>query len=125
MAQNKDKAALVSYLDQHTPEYSTVAKTIWGFAEVGYQEQKSSALLQETLQKEGFTVKAGIAGIQLLSSPVMAVGNLSSVSLPNMMHCRVYRKQMNRYRKLLRMAVQDMVVVITCLVQHLWQLASV
>lgn len=63
MAQNKDKAALVSYLDQHTPEYATIAKKIWGFAEVGYQEQKSSALLQETLQKEGFTVKAGIAGI--------------------------------------------------------------
>jgi aminobenzoyl-glutamate utilization protein B len=30
---------------------------------VGYQEEKSAALLQATLQKEGFTVKAGIAGI--------------------------------------------------------------
>lgn len=63
MAQQKDKARLVSYLDQHTPEYAAISKKIWGFAEVGYQEQKSAALLQETLQKEGFTVKAGIAGI--------------------------------------------------------------
>lgn len=63
MAQNKDKAEILSYLEKHTPEYTTIAKSIWGFAEVGYQEQKSAALLQETLQKEGFTVKAGVAGI--------------------------------------------------------------
>ncbi|GAA3921531.1 amidohydrolase [Chitinophaga oryziterrae] len=63
IAQNKDKAALISYLDQHTSEYDTIAKKIWGFAEVGYQEQKSSALLQATLEQQGFTVKAGIAGI--------------------------------------------------------------
>jgi len=63
MAQNKDKAAILSYLEQHTPEYNKISKDIWGFAEVGYQEQKSSALLQETLKKEGFTVKAGVAGM--------------------------------------------------------------
>jgi aminobenzoyl-glutamate utilization protein B len=57
------KTTLISYLDQHSTEYATIAKKIWGFAEVGYQEQKSSALLQETLQQNGFAVKAGIAGI--------------------------------------------------------------
>jgi len=62
-AQNKDKKAIAAYLDQQTPAYTDIAKKIWGYAEVGYQEEKSSALLQSTLQQEGFTVKAGIAGI--------------------------------------------------------------
>ncbi|HEU4516913.1 MAG TPA: amidohydrolase [Steroidobacteraceae bacterium] len=40
-----------------------VARTIWEYAEVGYQETKSSALLQEELGKAGFKVEAGVAGI--------------------------------------------------------------
>src|SRR5688500_12982062 len=63
IAQNKDKKAIAAYLDQQTPMYADIAKKIWGYAEVGYQEEKSAALLQSTLQQEGFTVKAGIAGI--------------------------------------------------------------
>lgn len=43
--------------------YGDIAKQIWGFAEVGYQEYKSSKLLQETLEKEGFKVEAGVADI--------------------------------------------------------------
>jgi aminobenzoyl-glutamate utilization protein B len=43
--------------------YSSIARQIWSFAEVGYQEQKSSALLQSELRKAGFTVKAGVAEI--------------------------------------------------------------
>ena len=38
-------------------------KQIWGFAEVGYQETKSSALLQQQLRAAGFQVKAGVADI--------------------------------------------------------------
>ena len=40
-----------------------VARTIWEYAEVGYQETKSSALLQEELTEAGFKVEAGVAGI--------------------------------------------------------------
>ncbi len=36
---------------------------IWSFAEVGYQETQSSALLQEQLKAAGFTVVAGVAEI--------------------------------------------------------------
>jgi aminobenzoyl-glutamate utilization protein B len=38
------------------------ARQIWGFAEVGYQEKKSSALLAEQLRKAGFEVTMGVAG---------------------------------------------------------------
>ena len=41
----------------------SLASQMWDWAEVGYQEEKSSALLQDTLAGEGFTVTPGVAGI--------------------------------------------------------------
>ncbi len=43
--------------------YGQKAKAIWNYAEVGYQEEKSSALLQDMLSKEGFKIQKGVAGI--------------------------------------------------------------
>jgi aminobenzoyl-glutamate utilization protein B len=40
-----------------------VAQSIWNWAEVGYQEVKSSALLQKELASAGFKVEAGVAGM--------------------------------------------------------------
>lgn len=39
----------------------SVNRSIWGYAEVGLKETKSSALLMSKLKAEGFDVKAGIA----------------------------------------------------------------
>ena len=50
-------------LDAKKEKYSAIAQQIWGFAEMGYQEEKSAALLQETLSVEGFTITKGVAGI--------------------------------------------------------------
>jgi aminobenzoyl-glutamate utilization protein B len=50
-------------LDAKRDVYSDVAKQIWSFAEVGYQEEKSSALLQSQLRSAGFDVKSGVAQI--------------------------------------------------------------
>ena len=36
---------------------------IWNFAEVGYQEEKSSGLLKKTLSDEGFNINSGVAEI--------------------------------------------------------------
>ena len=43
--------------------YKGKALQIWGFAEVGYKEYKSSSLLQQTLKDNGFSVEAGVAEI--------------------------------------------------------------
>lgn len=43
--------------------YADVAKQIWTFAETGFKEEKSSALIASTLEKAGFTVKRGVAGM--------------------------------------------------------------
>jgi aminobenzoyl-glutamate utilization protein B len=58
-----DRAAMVRGIDAKREKYAGTAKEIWGFAEIGYQEQKSSALLQQQLKQAGFQVTAGVAGI--------------------------------------------------------------
>jgi aminobenzoyl-glutamate utilization protein B len=40
---------IMKELNQKEMMYGQKAKTIWNYAEVGYQEEKSSALLQELL----------------------------------------------------------------------------
>ena len=52
--------AVLADLDAKSPGYAGVAKQVWGFAEVGYQEEKSSALLQNQLRSAGFAVEAGV-----------------------------------------------------------------
>jgi aminobenzoyl-glutamate utilization protein B len=43
--------------------YKKIALNIWDYAELGFQENKSTALLQNTLKDNGFTVEAGVAGM--------------------------------------------------------------
>jgi len=59
----KTKTDVIKSIDSGYDQYSAIAKNIWGYAEVGFQETKSSALLQETLTKNGFKVEAGVAAI--------------------------------------------------------------
>lgn len=59
----KDAAGVLAALDARAASYAGVARQIWEFAEVGYQETRSSALLQEQLRAAGFTVEAGVADI--------------------------------------------------------------
>src|SRR5918992_781735 len=56
-------AAVLASIDARRSTYGDVALQIWNFAEVGYQEAKSSALLQQQLKAAGFDVKAGVAEI--------------------------------------------------------------
>jgi aminobenzoyl-glutamate utilization protein B len=54
---------LTAHIDERRDRYAAVAHRIWEFAEVGFQETKSSALLQEELRAAGFHVEAGVAEI--------------------------------------------------------------
>ena len=63
-AQGSDpRARLVDAIESRRADYADVAMQIWKFAELGYLETKSSALLQQKLAAAGFTVKAGVADI--------------------------------------------------------------
>jgi len=57
------KTTAISDLQGGYENYKKIAVQIWDYAEVGYKEYKSSALLQQTLKDNGFTVEAGVAGI--------------------------------------------------------------
>ena len=56
-------AKLIKQVDERAEQTANLSDQIWDWAEVGYQEEKSSALLQQALKVEGFDVKAGVAGI--------------------------------------------------------------
>jgi aminobenzoyl-glutamate utilization protein B len=63
-AQDRERAdVLLQRIDAKRSTYIDVAKQIWTFAEVGYRETQSSALLQEQLRASGFAVRAGVADI--------------------------------------------------------------
>jgi aminobenzoyl-glutamate utilization protein B len=53
---------LIEFVDRQAAHFSATSKTIWDYAELGYQEEKSSALLQRELQAAGFRVQSGVAG---------------------------------------------------------------
>ena len=50
-------------IDARAATYGQLAQQIWDLAEVGYLEEKSSALLQAELRAAGFTIEAGVAGM--------------------------------------------------------------
>jgi aminobenzoyl-glutamate utilization protein B len=62
MAQSP-KQVVTKLVDDRQRDFTTIAHQIWTLAEVGYQEEKSSALLQAELRKAGFKVESGVAGI--------------------------------------------------------------
>lgn len=57
------KTQAVTDIQAAYQQYKGIAMQIWEYAEVGYKEVKSSALLQKTLTENGFDVKAGVAEI--------------------------------------------------------------
>jgi aminobenzoyl-glutamate utilization protein B len=57
------KTQAIADVQSHYSDYKKIALQIWDYAEVGYKEVKSSALLQKTLAENGFVVKAGVADI--------------------------------------------------------------
>lgn len=62
---SKEKGMALKWLSR--PEvvemYGRISDAIWSYAELGMQEFKSSALLADTLEKAGFTIERGAAGM--------------------------------------------------------------
>lgn len=62
-AAQASKDAVVRAIDSRQAHYTDVAHQIWTYAEVGFKETKSSALLQQELESAGFSVEPGVAGM--------------------------------------------------------------
>lgn len=55
--------SILKDIDANKVTYTEIAQQIWSYAEMGYQEEQSSALLQKTLAEQGFEVEKGVAEI--------------------------------------------------------------
>lgn len=55
--------ALLKLVEARRANDRAVALQLWNWAEVGYQEEQSSARLQKELRDAGFSVRAGVAGM--------------------------------------------------------------
>jgi aminobenzoyl-glutamate utilization protein B len=58
-----NQAKLIGSVDAYAPRISEVALKIWASPELGYQETKTTALLQDELRNAGFAIEAGVAGM--------------------------------------------------------------
>lgn len=59
----KKKEAAVASIDKHKDELTGLSDKIWGFAETALRETRSSKLLADYAEKQGFEVKRGVAGM--------------------------------------------------------------
>src|SRR5262245_41038549 len=57
------KDDLAKAVDARSDSAWQMAKDIWGWADPGYQENKSATLLANTLEKAGFKIERGVAKI--------------------------------------------------------------
>ncbi len=55
--------AQIAGIEARRDHYAGVARQIWEWAEVGYQEEQSSELLKAELDAAGFSVESGVAGM--------------------------------------------------------------
>lgn len=54
---------VLRHMERDASRYSKLSRQIWELAEVGFHEEKSSALLRGELQREGFRIESGVAGM--------------------------------------------------------------
>ena len=62
-AHAQDADRILGFVDSRYESTAELARTLWDYAEVGYQEEQSSGRLQEELAAAGFEIEAGVAGI--------------------------------------------------------------
>jgi aminobenzoyl-glutamate utilization protein B len=58
-----DRRVLIERLERKAEHCAKLSSQIWEWAEVGYQETKSAALLKDELRGAGFTINDNVAGI--------------------------------------------------------------
>ena len=59
-----DKREVYGIIDAAGEELAALSDTIWGYAELAFRETRSAGALADALEREGFQVERGIAGIE-------------------------------------------------------------
>ncbi|MDY0099866.1 MAG: amidohydrolase [Bacteroidales bacterium] len=60
---SRDKETVIKLIESIQDELTRISDTIWKYAEVGFEEYKSSMLLADLAEKNGFKVERGISGM--------------------------------------------------------------
>lgn len=58
-----DDREVLGYVDAEAAAATELARDVWGYAEVGYQETRSTQRLQNYLRDRGFAIETGVADI--------------------------------------------------------------
>lgn len=64
IAKGENASFVEASVSKQAKQATALADKLWSLAEMGYQEHKSSAEMQELLKQAGFKVKAGLAGTE-------------------------------------------------------------
>ena len=59
-----DKKAVYEVIDSKASEFAALSDAIWDYAELAFTEHQSAEALCRQLEKEGFAVTRGVAGIE-------------------------------------------------------------
>jgi len=59
----EERKQILAKMDGRAAYYGDMSRKIWEFAEVGYKEVKSSAVLRDELRKNGFTIQENVGKI--------------------------------------------------------------
>jgi aminobenzoyl-glutamate utilization protein B len=57
------KTSVSNFINRNSEEFINISRSIWSYAELGFQEYKSSELMIKTLKKYGFKVQKNISNI--------------------------------------------------------------
>ena len=57
------KEKILLEIEKSSGTFKDIAHNIWELAELGFLEEKSSALLRKVLKREGFSITTGVAGM--------------------------------------------------------------
>ena len=70
----KEKQAAIAAVEEKAAVIADVADSVWGYAELSLQEERSAAKYCQVLAREGFTVEKGICGISTAFSASFGSG---------------------------------------------------
>lgn len=62
-ASSNELSDILEGIDGRYDQTASLSRALWEWAEVGYQETRTTELMQSTLAEEGFRIETGLAGI--------------------------------------------------------------
>ena len=93
------KEKILLEIEKSSGTFKDVAHNIWELAELGFLEEKSSALLRKVLKREGFSITTGVAGMPTAFIAEYGKGGQLSLYFQNMMLFQECHKQQFRKKK--------------------------